>query len=226
MATSLRSCGLALSLFVVLFEVAGAAEVTREHVMEMLGAASEQRPADLAGKDLSRLDLTGVDFKRANLSGANLSATIMAGANLFGANLTGARLTGADLSGANLDVALLGDADLTKADLTRASLFGVLLTRATLVGANLSGARIIANLSNANLSEAGRHAKPADGAHARVSHERQFDRREPHGRKFGTGRALLRQPHEGRPDRCESLRSRRQRRKLGRRDLEGRARQD
>jgi len=113
MITALYSYGVAMCVFGALLGVADAADVTREQVMELLGAASERRPVDLSGKDLSRLDFTGVDFKRANLSGANLSRTIMAHANLFGAQLTRAMLNGADLSGANLDIALMGDADLT-----------------------------------------------------------------------------------------------------------------
>src|SRR3989441_12477336 len=42
-----------------------AGDLGKEQVLDMIGAATELRPADLSGKDLSNLDLSHVDFKRA-----------------------------------------------------------------------------------------------------------------------------------------------------------------
>src|SRR3989442_11554821 len=44
-----------------------AGDLGKEQVLDMIGAATELRPADLSGKDLSNLDLSHVDFKRAKL---------------------------------------------------------------------------------------------------------------------------------------------------------------
>src|SRR5206468_6064251 len=63
---------------------AHAADLTKQQVLDIIGAATELAPADLSGKDLSRLDLSGVDLKRAKLRGTNLSGANLAGANLFG----------------------------------------------------------------------------------------------------------------------------------------------
>ena len=60
---------------------------TREEVLAILAAASEQHPANLVGRDLSGLDLSGVDFKQANLTESRLLRTNFTRAKMFGVTL-------------------------------------------------------------------------------------------------------------------------------------------
>ena len=133
---------------------ADSARLTREQVLAMLAAATPERPANLAGRDLSGLDLSQVDFKRADLTRARLAGTNLSGARLFAVTLTDAVATGADLHGANLDVAVLSRVDLRNANLQGASLFATILSGADLTAADLTGARVIATLDHAKLSRA------------------------------------------------------------------------
>jgi uncharacterized protein YjbI with pentapeptide repeats len=127
---------------------------SRDHVLQLLHAATETAPADLSGLDLSGLDLEGVDFRRADLSRSRLVGTNLKGAQLFAVKLTDATATGAVLSGAVLDLAVLERADLSGADLHEASLYATILTRAVLVDANLTHARIISAMPGARLTRA------------------------------------------------------------------------
>lgn len=128
-----------------------AADLTSEQVRAKLAAATAEKPADLARKNLSDLDLSGLDFKGANL----------AGANLFGAKLVGADLRKVDLTGATLDAAWLMKADFSGARLANASLFAPVMSstidvtpaeRPKFVGADLTKARVIARFSQTDMS--------------------------------------------------------------------------
>jgi uncharacterized protein YjbI with pentapeptide repeats len=144
-----HSCVLVLLMLSISRAVGG--DLSVERVVEILSAASPDRPADLSGKSLENLDLSNVDFKRANLSGANL----------FGAKLDGADLSGANLSGAKLDLAWIMRANFTGADLSNASLLSLVVSSGLEIrldeapifkGVKFSGAHIVARLSRFDLS--------------------------------------------------------------------------
>src|ERR1043166_3845733 len=61
--------GLLLSPRLLAQEAAAHSRMTAAEVKAKLAAATEQRPPDLSGADLSGLELDGVDFRRAKLSG-------------------------------------------------------------------------------------------------------------------------------------------------------------
>src|SRR5690349_6803223 len=93
-----------------------AADLTADQVRELLAKADRDRPADLAGKNLSDLDLSNIDFKGANLTGANLFAARLVSSNLAGAKLIRANLNGAWLMGANFAGADLSDSSMLSLD--------------------------------------------------------------------------------------------------------------
>src|SRR4051812_5583791 len=90
---------------------AGAADLSREQVMQLLAQASGER-ANFDGKDLSDLDLSGLDLRRASLRGTSLFASKLVNADLRGTDLAGANLNGAWLMGADFTGAQLRDASL------------------------------------------------------------------------------------------------------------------
>ena len=124
-----------------------AADLTADQVRELLAKADRDRPADLAGKNLSDLDLSNIDFKGANLTGANLFASRLVSSNLAGAKLTRANLNGAWLMGATFAGADLSDSSM----LSLVILGGQVKEKPNFAGANLSGVRMIADLPGADL---------------------------------------------------------------------------
>ena len=89
----------------------------RDHVNELLLAASELARAGVRGKDARRKGkdlrgavLVGADLRGADLRGASLRGAVLVGADLRGARLERADLTGADLRGARVDARGLSEA--------------------------------------------------------------------------------------------------------------------
>jgi len=94
----------------------------RDHVNELLLAASELARAGVRGKDAGRKGrggrgrdlrgavLVGADLRGADLRGASLRGAVLVGADLRGARLERADLTGADLRGARVDARGLSEA--------------------------------------------------------------------------------------------------------------------
>jgi len=130
-----------------------AVDLSRVEVVAALAAATQERPAEFAGKSLEGLDLSDLDLRRARLTGANL----------YGAKLVGADLRGVDLSGAVLNLAWIMRADFSGADLSGASLQGLVVSPGLEIdlaeaprftGANFTGARIVARFSRFDLSGA------------------------------------------------------------------------
>jgi len=124
--------------------------LTREAVLERVGAGDSVSGENLTGIDLSGLDLTGADFSEAILGGAflakadlgdaDLSNANLEGADLTEANLAGAVLAGADLSGARLERAILRDADLTEAILVEVVATGAVMSDAVFETAKMKDA--------------------------------------------------------------------------------------
>jgi len=112
------------------------AQITRDEVVAILEAATENSPADFTKFRLSGLDLSGLDFKRADMRWARLNHT---------------NLSGAKMSGVNLDLAWLIGANLEGADLTDARLFSTQIQRANLRNAIVDGARVTANFKQSDL---------------------------------------------------------------------------
>jgi uncharacterized protein YjbI with pentapeptide repeats len=117
--------------------------LTRAQVVAALSAATDQKPGNFAGHDLSGLDLSGLDFHKANLSHCHLVRTKFTNAKMFAANLDSAIAREADFSNAVLDIALMRGTDASHANFKGASLYAVIVYGANFTDADFTGARLI-----------------------------------------------------------------------------------
>jgi len=117
--------------------------LTREQVVAALGTATDQKPANFAGHDLSGLDLSGLDFHKANLSHCRLVRTKFAHAKMFAASLDSAIAREADFSNAVLDIAVMRGTDASHASFRGASLYAVIVFGANFTDADFTDARVI-----------------------------------------------------------------------------------
>jgi uncharacterized protein YjbI with pentapeptide repeats len=128
----------------------------------VVGACSDLRGVDLAGRSFDDADLRGARFDGANLEGATFLRADLRGSHFSQANLNRAVLTGAKLNGALLDNASLVGAHLEHASLVATDLRGsdlrmACVFRAQFATSDLRGARFSqskALLQGANWAQA------------------------------------------------------------------------